>query len=320
MKSMFLNSTTTANDSKALGSTERRRKTIAVLVSTVLLGLITIGVLFREEPTMNITGTKLTTISSDGTRIGFTKIGTGPPLVIVDGMFCYRENGPATQMAALLARHFTVYTYDRRGRGESLNKAPYSIAREVEDLQAVVKEAGGSPFAIGISSGGGLALQAVAGGVNLSRLALYEPPYITDNGQPHSYKAARLRIEELLSEDDRPGAVRFALTDIIGAPKPFVFAMPFIMRTTWKRNESVAPTLAYDIAISDDWSVLKDRKNLIPIPVLVLGGEKSPQPLRDAVSTVAAALPHARSLYLKGQAHSVSAAAVAPVLAEFFKG
>jgi pimeloyl-ACP methyl ester carboxylesterase len=298
---------------------KHRRKTIGVLVGLLLLlGVATIYILRSGESTVRDQGTNGVTISDDGTRIAFTKLGSGPQLILVDGAFCYRDNGPARQLAPLLAEHFTVFIYDRRGRGESGNTPPYAVAREVEDLRSLVKEAGGSVFVLGISSGGALALQALAGGVNITRLAMYEPPYIVENGRGRSFVTARRRLDELVSTGDRAGAVKLFMTDIYGAPRAFVFAMPFIMRSAWKRNQSVAPTLEYDLLILEDWSVLADRKGLITIPTLVIGGEKSPKALRAAVNTVATALPNARSLYLKGQNHNISPR-VAPVLVGFFK-
>jgi alpha-beta hydrolase superfamily lysophospholipase len=99
-----------------------------------------------------------------GATIAFTKTGSGPPLIIVDGAFCYRENGPASELASVLAQHFTVFTYDRRGRGDSGDTAPYAVEREIDDFRAVAREAGATPFVFGISSGGALILQAVASG------------------------------------------------------------------------------------------------------------------------------------------------------------
>src|SRR5215471_1388360 len=104
--------------------------------------------------------------SRDGTVIAYSQIGQGPALILVDGALCYRQFGPSQGLAALLASHFTVLTYDRRGRGESGDTLPYAVEREIEDFQAVVSEAGTAPFALGISSGGALILQAVASGVS----------------------------------------------------------------------------------------------------------------------------------------------------------
>ena len=110
-------------------------------------------VLRPDGPTVKEVGMNRTTTSDDGTTIAYTKLGSGPPLILVDGAFCYRENGPAWQLAPLLADHFTVFAYDRRGRGASGDAPVYAIEREVEDLRSVVREAGGSAFAVGISWG-----------------------------------------------------------------------------------------------------------------------------------------------------------------------
>src|SRR5215467_15201557 len=147
----------------------------------VILAIVAVGglVIWYSRGRTKSTGENRTTTSRDGTTIAFTKRGSGPPLIIVDGAFCYRENGPATELASVLAQHFTVFTYDRRGRGESGDIAPYAVEREIEDLRAIANQAGAPPFALGISSGGALILQAVASGVGVRKIALYEPPYVT---------------------------------------------------------------------------------------------------------------------------------------------
>src|SRR5215472_2869569 len=107
------------------------------------------------------------TQSRDGTRIAYSRTGQGSPLVLVDGAFCHRTFGANVPLPALLSQRFTVYTYDRRGRGESGDTLPYAIEREIEDLDAVIRAAGGSAFAYGISSGAALALEAVNRGVGI---------------------------------------------------------------------------------------------------------------------------------------------------------
>jgi pimeloyl-ACP methyl ester carboxylesterase len=263
-------------------------------------------------------GENRTTISRDGTTIAYTKNGSGPALIIVDGAFCYRENGPAMGLSSLLAQHFTVFTYDRRGRGESGDTAPYTVEREIDDLRALAREAGGTPFVLGISSGGALCLQAVANGVGAKKIALYEPPYLAGGDGPRSLEDARNRLQSLVSGGDRAGAVRFFMTEVYGAPRAFVFAMPFLMPNAWKRNKLVVHTTPYDLAILGDRSVLNERRSSISVPALVIGGEKSPKALRDAVTAVANGLPKAHSRFLLGQDHNISAAALVPVLFEFF--
>jgi len=292
-----------------------KRYTLVVILAMVASGTLAIWLLGGQ--TVKSSGENRTTRSRDGTTIAYTKRGSGPPLVIVDGAFCYRENGPATELAAVLRQHFTVFTYDRRGRGESGDTEPYAVEREIEDLQAVAKEAGVSPFALGISSGGALILQAVASGVGVKKIALYEPPYVT-NSRANSIEDAKNRLQSFVSAGDRAGAVSFFMTDVYGAPRAFVFAMPFFMPNAWKRNKLVANTLLYDLTILGDRTVLHERSSAISVPTLVVGGEKSPKGLHDAVEAVTAALPNAHSRFLPGQDHNISDRALAPVLFEFF--
>ena len=127
-----------------------------------------------------------TVISKDGTPIAFERSGSGPALILVDGALCYRAFGPMPQLAALLARDFTVYTYDRRGRGESGLTAPFAVEREVEDIAALLEEAGGAACVYGISSGAALALEAANRSPGIRKLALYEAPFIVDGSRPPS--------------------------------------------------------------------------------------------------------------------------------------
>src|SRR5271166_5790878 len=293
-----------------------KRITLLVILAIVAFGVLAIW--YSGGRTLTSTGENRTTTSRDGTAIAFTKRGCGPPLIIVDGAFCYRENGPATELASLLAQHFTVFTYDRRGRGESGDTAPYTVEREIDDLQALARETGGTPFALGISSGGALILQAVASGVDVTKMALYEPPYLSEANGPRSFEDSKNRLQSLVSAGDRAGAVKFFMTNVYGAPRAFVFAMPFLMPNAWKRNKLVVHTTPYDLTILADRSVLNERRSSISVPALIIGGEKSPKELRDAVSAVAKALPNAHNRFLPGQDHNISSSALVPVLVEFF--
>jgi pimeloyl-ACP methyl ester carboxylesterase len=293
-----------------------QRTTLVVILAIVALGAFVIR--YSGGRTVKSIGENRTTTSRDGTTIAFTKRGSGRPLIIVDGAFCYRENGPATELASQLAQHFTVFTYDRRGRGESGDTAPYTVEREIDDLRAVAREAGGDPFVVGISSGGALILQAVASGVGVEKIALYEPPYGAGGNGSRSFEDAKNRLQSLVSAGDRGGAVRFFMTDVYGAPRAFVFAMPFLMPNAWQRNKLVVHTVPYDLTILGDRSVLNERSSSISVPTLVIGGEKSPKALHDAVAAVANALPNGHSRFLAGQDHNLSSRALAPVLFEYF--
>lgn len=292
-------------------------KRIALIVVLAMMACGALAIWFSGGQTVRRVDENRTTRSRDGTIIAFTKAGSGPPLIIVDGAFCYRENGPATELASALRQHFTVFTYDRRGRGESGDTAPYAVEREIEDLQAIAMEAGAPPFVLGISSGGALILQAVASGVRVKKIALYEPPYVT-NGNANSTEVVKNRLRSFVSAGDPAGAVSFFMTDVYGAPRSFVFAMPLLMPNAWRRNKLVANTLIYDLTILGDRTVLHERSSAISVPTLVVGGERSPKELHNAVEAVAIALPNAHSQFLNGKDHNISSRALAPVLVQFF--
>ena len=295
-----------------------RRRRVLLFTVVVLFAISFLVILRLREKTMQSFGEKQVTISRDGTRIAFSKMGSGPAVVLVDGAFCYRELGPAPELAPLLAQHFTLFIYDRRGRGESGDTPPYAVEREIDDLRAVVDEAGGTADVVGVSSGAALVLQAVASGVKVKKLVLYEPPYVTNGDQTKAQEDPRIHIQQLVTAGDRSGAVRFFLADVIGVPRAIVFAMPIFMRNNWKKMEQVAHTLPYDLTVLGDRSVLKERGTSISARTLVLGGENSPTVLRDAVSAVAKSLPNARGQFLAGQDHNFSASIVAPLVVDFF--
>src|SRR5438270_12347518 len=129
-------------------------------------------------------------ISKDGTTIAFDRLGQGPALILVGGAFEHRAIDPRTaQLAALLAQHFTVFHYDRRGRGDSTDTQPYAVEREVEDIDALIGISGGSAFISGISSGAALALQAaIMLGDKIKKLAMYEARYNDDEAARQAWK------------------------------------------------------------------------------------------------------------------------------------
>lgn len=270
----------------------------------------------RVEP-LTTTGTVK---SDDGTTIAFTRLGRGPALVLVDGALCFRRNGPSPDIATALAPSFTVYAYDRRGRGESGDTKPYTVAREIEDLRAIIRQAGDSAFVFGSSSGAVLAMQGAAVGLPIRKLVLYEPPIgaVRPDGPP--FDEARRDVDALVTAGENAGAVRYFLTAMLGTPRIFVTLMPVFMRRTWTKVISVAHTLPYDLTILANPSVLNARAIDSGVPTLVIGGAKSPAFMQHVVERVARALPNARALLLPGQSHDVSAAAkaLAPVLKDFY--
>jgi pimeloyl-ACP methyl ester carboxylesterase len=256
-------------------------------------------------------------ISKDGTGIAFDRLGEGPALILVGGAFQHRAIDPRTaQLAALLAQHFTAFHYDRRGRGDSSDTQPYTVEREVEDLDVLIKEAGGSAFVFGMSSGGVLALEAAKRGLAITKLALYEPPF--NSGDEHARQASEnytRQLTALLSEGCRGDAVALAMTTW-GAPAEAIAGMR--QTPIWPLFESVAPTLAYDNAIMGDGSIPADRLASLTVPTLVIDGGASPAFMQSAAQAVALALPNAQRRTLEGQTHDVAPEALAPVLVEFF--
>ncbi len=255
--------------------------------------------------------------SKDGTTIAYDQTGSGPPVILVDGALCSRAFGPMPKLAPILARHFTVINYDRRGRNQSGDTAPYMVDREVEDLAALINEAGGSAFVLGVSSGAALALAAAASGVNIKKLALYEPPYIANGKSGHQPPTdSQVQLARLISAGRRGDAVKFFMVKMVGTPAIFGLILPLL--PVWKKLKAAAHTLPYDAAVMGDFTVPTQRVASIAVRTLVMGGGKSPAPLRHAVESVADAVPNAQRLMLKGQTHNVALKALAPVVEEFF--
>jgi pimeloyl-ACP methyl ester carboxylesterase len=255
--------------------------------------------------------------SKDGTTIAYEKSGNGPAVILVDGAMCWRDSGPARPLAKLLEDQFTVYTYDRRGRGESTDTQPYTVEREVEDLEALINAAGGSAFVYGISSGAVLALEAATCNLPIKKLALYEAPLIVEDSRDplpadyvakmHEYKAA-----------GRYGDMVRMFMKVVQVPAFFIFLMSIM--PAWKNMTKVAPTLPYDTALTAPYQQGKplpqDRWHA-SMPTFVADGGKSPAWMRNANRSLAETI-HAEYLTLDGQTHMLKPEAIAPVLKEFF--
>lgn len=254
--------------------------------------------------------------SRDGTKLAYDRVGDGPPVVLVYGASVSR--GINAAIAELLSTAFSVWNYDRRGRGESTDVQPYAVEREIEDLEAVIDAAGGSAFVVGFSSGAALALHAAIalGPGKVTRLALWEAPFVLDpDARPPVDQVRQLRI--LLNEDQRGAAVEYFLGQVVGMPPDAV---------SWARSQpffrgqmDVAHTLIYDALVMGDYSLPRDHAALVQCPTLVLaGGASLPFMLQTAIA-LAAAIPGARRERLAEQAHDVDPAALAPSLTRFFR-
>ena len=256
-----------------------------------------------------------TVTSADGTTIAYERSGSGPALVLVDGAMCYRGAGPMRPLAALLQDTFTVYTYDRRGRGESSDTLPYAVAREVEDLQALVALAGGEACVYAMSSGAALALATAATGTGIAKLALYEPPFMAAVEDGTRIKEYTEGLQQLLEAGNRGDAVALFM-GFVGVPEPVVAGIR--AQPGWAMLEAIAPTLAYDDELLAGGRVPRDLASTIAVPALVLTGGSSPHGLQQAAKATAEALPGAEHRTLDGQTHDVAPEALAPVLVEFF--
>jgi pimeloyl-ACP methyl ester carboxylesterase len=255
-----------------------------------------------------------TVTSKDGTTIGFDRLGAGPPVVLVCGGSVSRMADAA--IAGELASDFTVFNYDRRGRGDSADTPPYAIEREVEDIEAVMEAAGGSAHLWGSSSGAALALIAVEQGVPVDKLALWEPPYIPE-GVPKPPSDQVEQYERMVAEGRRGDAVEFFMSKVVGLPPEFVAdarKAPF-----WAGQEAIAHTLAYDARIMGDYSLPAERAASVKAPTLVIAGTGIPW-MRQSAEALAAAIPDGEVRILEGQGHDVDPAVIAEAVREFFAG
>lgn len=259
------------------------------------------------------------TVSKDGTAIAIDRTGRGPALVFVDGAMCYRASGPSQPMAAALADHFTVFTYDRRGRGDSGDTSPYDVQREVDDLEAVIREAGGQAFVFGVSSGAALALEAASRGVPMRKLALYEAPFFVDDSRPALPDDFVPTMKAALAAGRRADAVKMFMK-LVGVPGVFIMMMRLM--PAWPKLTAVAHTLPYDLAIVGPYQkgrpLPATRWTGATVPTLVMDGGKSPDWMRNATRSLAGILPNATYRTLDGQTHMIKPKALVPPLVEFF--
>lgn len=258
--------------------------------------------------------------SEDGTTIAFDASGEGQPLILVDGATSHRAVSQLNaQVAKLLEDEFRVYAYDRRGRGESGDTAPYAVQREIEDLAALIGQAGAPALVCGFSSGAVLALDAAAAGLPISRLALFEPPFVVDDSRPPAPADYVARLDASVA-DGRPGdAVELFLTGAAGFPAEVVAGIrqsPF-----WPALEAVAPTIAYDGRIMGTTMLGRPlpagRWAAVSVPTLVMYGRGTEPWLQSAARALADLLPAATLLPVEGEQHNVAAEVLAPVLRRF---
>jgi pimeloyl-ACP methyl ester carboxylesterase len=266
-----------------------------------------------------------TVTSKDGTAIAFDEVGQGPGLILVGAGSQHQSIGERSrQFAALLGKTFITFDYDRRGRCDSTDTQPYVIERKVEDIDALITEAGGSAFLFGHSSGALLALDAAKKLVGkITKLALYEPAFVADNSRSPLPKDLLAHLEGLIDADRRDEAVAYFMSKVTGLPDSVIADVR--QSSVWSQIMAVAPTLIYDATLmfevpSKGKQQPSKRWGGITIPVLVMDGSASWAWTHATARTIAAILPNAQHRTLKGQDHGPAPEALAPVLIEFFKG
>jgi pimeloyl-ACP methyl ester carboxylesterase len=259
-----------------------------------------------------------TVISRDGTKIAYDKLGSGPPVILVNGALS--DRAASADLARLLAGRFTAYSYDRRGRGDSGDTRPYAVEREIEDIEALIEHAGGTAYLVGFSSGAALALETASKlGSKIIKLAVYEAPYDEAAGAADKWKSYRAEQADLLAGGRRGDAVLHHMK-FVGVPDAVVAEMK--ASPAWAGMEALATTLPYDVAVvGNDRSVPVERAAKVLADALIIDGGASRETMpfmRTSADRIAQAIPNGQRRTIDGQAHNVSPGAIAPVLIEFF--
>ena len=258
--------------------------------------------------------------SKDGTRIAYDRQGQGPALILIGGALSDRAG--SVPLAGMLASDFTVISFDRRGRGDSGDTKPYAVAREVEDIAALIDAAGGRAHLVGFSSGAALALEAAAAlGPKVGKLAIYEAPYDEAEGAADKWRRYRTEQAELLAAGRGAEAVEHHLK-FVGVPEPAMAQMK--ASPMWQGMTALAPALPYDVAvIGEDRSVPVERAARVSAEALVMdgGANRETMPfMRASADRIAGAIPNARRRTIEGEGHNVSPDAIVPVLVEVLSG
>jgi pimeloyl-ACP methyl ester carboxylesterase len=264
---------------------------------------------------MNLTITPIDSVTSkDGTIITYDRMGQGAPVILVNGALVDRQSN--LPLAEALKQHFTLFNYDRRGRGTSGDTPPYAVEREIDDIDALIGAAGGSAFLFGFSSGAALALEAAASGLAIRKLALWEPPYILEGSRPPPPVDNAKTLIDLVAAGRRGDAVEFFMLKIVGLPPESVSDAR--SQPSWSALEAIAHTLVYDTTILNDYSLPIVSAARVKMPTLVSAGGADFPWMRESAQALAELIPDAKTHFLDGQGHGVDPSVLAPVLIEFF--
>jgi pimeloyl-ACP methyl ester carboxylesterase len=255
-----------------------------------------------------------TVLSADGTPIVLETYGDSRPAIVLVGG-ALNDRRTFVPLAKRLADQFTVVTYDRRGRGDSGEVLPWAVERELEDLAAVVDAAGGSAYALGVSSGAVFAAEAAAYGVPILGLLLIEPPFIIDDTRPRLAADFPARLQELVKQDRYGDATELFLVQAVEMPAEVL--APMRSAPLWKDLEALAPTLAYDVMVMGDFTIPDHWATAITVPTLVIDGGESRDWRRNTAQVVADLLPDGRRLTMDGHPHDVEPDVLGPIVETF---
>ncbi len=258
----------------------------------------------------------LTAISKDGTTIAYDKLGDGPVLINITGASCFRNFMPVKQDVKVFAKEFTVYNYDRRGRGDSGDTLPYALEREIEDIEALIDAAGGKAHLYGHSSGAVLALEAALRIPHkIEKVAIYDAAYVADEAEKQSFAQLGQKVQNDLDQGRNKAAMRSFLKGI-GMPSLFVWMLPLF--PGWGTMAKLAPTLMYDIALTRDFAPFVQARS-VSVPMLIMAGMKSPAGMAQIAKQLAQSIAQSKIDIVAGQDHMVSAKMLLPKFVEFFK-
>ncbi len=254
-----------------------------------------------------------TVISKDGTTIAYDVQGDGPALIYITGATCFRNFQPVISDVKEFSKEFTVYNYDRRGRGDSGDTSSYTIDREIEDIEVLIDAAGGKARIYGHSSGAVLALEAALKlRQKVEKVVIYDASYVHDNVEQQSYNALAQKVKQLLDNRKNAKALKLFLGEI-GMPRPLIWVLPLF--PGWKTMKALAPTLMYDIELTKDLPPLERLKHCV-VPVHIAVGAKNPTGLHVVADQLAKTIPGASYEKVEGQDHMVSAKAMLPILSK----
>jgi len=253
--------------------------------------------------------------SADGTRIGYDREGSGPPVILVAAAMQFRAFDPGTaEMAHLLAEQgYTVINYDRRGRGDSTDTHPFEVDREIEDIAALIDEVGGEAALFGSSSGGALALWAAAQGIGVTKLALWEVPLDLEDDGLENLRGLQQRV----ADDDREGTVAYFMRNM-----PPEWLEGARRSPAWPTMLQISPTLVYDAAVlerAQSGTPFAMQWETVTMPTLVMYGQQTLPIFPAASHAIVEALPDARVLQIEAANHGWAPEVMAAVLAEFLR-